>query len=163
MGQEEFTELCTELGLMIPQYDVERLYAALSKKLKWKGKAKEVTATNVVIAAYFDAYRERFGSDPMKDPVAMSRLKAIVKLEGAEKIAPLMRTYLNMRDQYFETKGYDLGTFCMNITKIARFHDTGQMTTRKAAQSAESHQGTVGAIKRYLAKGGLPNGGSNDS
>lgn len=82
-------------------------------------------AVATFIAAYCDAYRERYGARPEivgKDTGIVNRLLRAV---GPLRATQIVQAYLQMGDRWFLTKAHDLATLEANLTKVSTALQTG--------------------------------------
>jgi hypothetical protein len=126
--------------------DQNRSYAAVSTKptappldLIKKGNGKN---TQHVIAAYCDAYSNRYKiKRPTLDGKAIGILKRLTTSLGAERMVDLCQAFLQMNDQWFETKAHDVATLEQNITKIGAALDSGKDKPGKRTLREELEEG----------------------
>jgi hypothetical protein len=90
-----------------------------------KKKAQKGPGTHLVIAAYKDAYKARFGVPATLTGKHTALLKHLSTHLGADRVIDLIQAYLQMEEAWFQTKGYDIETFNANVTKIAAALDSG--------------------------------------
>src|SRR3990167_4648959 len=77
--------------------------------------------TKEFIAAYCEEFKFRRGCNPPIGGKQSGIAKRLVKDLGLDKAISLVQTYLQMPDQWFITREYDLPTFEANLNKIVRF------------------------------------------
>jgi hypothetical protein len=146
LDQPEFIDLCRELGIVLPEYEMERIYQALAKRVGWVGEEK----ANEFIKAYCDAFKVVYGTFPEMTSVAAGTAKRIVKDLGSKKACELVETYLQMRDSFFLTKHHDLQTFASNLNKITVAHKTGKTITQTEIRQMDQRQSTVNSFAKHL-------------
>lgn len=108
--------------------------------------------TNLVIAAYCDAWKSRYKADraPPIEPRHAKNLKSILAQVGMDRAIKLVQAYLAMPDQWFVTKRHDLGTFLANLTSVTHFVETGKVITRRETQQLDAmttNQNTLEALR----------------
>lgn len=101
-----------------------------------------------IVAAYCDAYRERYPDNPVIRPQDAKALKNLGESLGVEKTKELLRAYLKMNNAWFITKAHDLVTFIQNLNQVQNFLATGQVVTLQDARNAEASDSLANQIKR---------------
>lgn len=84
-----------------------------------------------VIKAYCEAFKKRYGANPLVRQKDAGEIKLLIKEFGAQKLSHLIQVYVQMEDKWFITKKHDLHTFTQNINKIAVSLQTGKDDSRK--------------------------------
>lgn len=100
-----------------------------------------------LIAFYIKSYQHRINPKARPDIGAKAQgvLKRLLRDYSQHQIASLIGVYLQMDDQWFKTKCYDLVTLEMNIQKVLFAATTGrkgvqESTAEKAAKIIESRE-----------------------
>lgn len=101
-----------------------------------------------LVAAYFDAYRNRYGSDPVLKAQDGKALKNFGERVGEAKAKEMLEAYLRMNHAWFITKAHDLTTFLQNLNQVSNFISTGSVVTAADARNAENADALTNQIKR---------------
>lgn len=94
--------------------------------------------TKEFIAAYCEAFRARYGTNPPVTGKDAGIAKNIVKGVGLIRAKGLVETYLGMNDGFYLLKRHDLATLVTNLNAVTVKHDTGAGMTRTEAKNAEA-------------------------
>lgn len=94
--------------------------------------------SSVLIGTYVKAYQGRYGpkARPEITGKAQGNCRAIVKDLGIDRACELIQVYLQINDQWFEKKNYDLVTFMENLNKISLAASTGEQPSDLSATQA---------------------------
>lgn len=116
-----------------------------------KEKDKEIgRQTRDFIKNYCDLYKVKHKVYPdCKGPQAAAA-KRIIESSGCDNAIAYIPYYLEMKDNWFITKAYDLITFAQNLNKIKIFAETGKLTTKQQAHQNELLQGNLQAMQEAL-------------
>lgn len=109
------------------------------------------TIVHEFITAYCEEFKVRRGTNPVPNAGAA---KNIVKAAGKNEAIRLMCAYLDMKDQFFISRGYDLQTLFQNLTRVKVFADTGQTSSRGQAQQSERGAANAAAIRKAIERNG---------
>lgn len=71
------------------------------------------------IATYCEAYKKRYGVNPIVTPKDGGICQRLLKAVPLEKAKDLIQAYLQIEDRWFMTKCHDLVTFEQNLGKVA--------------------------------------------
>lgn len=104
-----------------------------------------------IIAAYSEAFKARYNTNPLLDGKARGCVKRLVLDEGLgiSRIIDLVQSYLQMNDAWFLTKNHDLSTFEANLNKVSTFDKTGLQVNRTIAQQLEKQQASDDLFDEY--------------
>lgn len=80
---------------------------------------KDPKPGQVFIATYCEAYKSRYGVNPIVTPKDGGICQRLLKAVPIEKARHLIQAYLQMEDRWFMTKCHDLVTFEQNLGKVA--------------------------------------------
>jgi hypothetical protein len=148
VGLKELTELCLKCGILASEEAIESLHEALAKKLKWQG-----SKANEFIAAYVDAFKERF---PTGKPLVGGKYAGIAKritlALGGEDPAEVCRTFFMMTDSWITQNGYDLVSFEQKLGAVMQRLKTGMSVGRVQAQQIERYDANRAALETYRAR-----------
>lgn len=101
-----------------------------------------------LVAAYCEAYRKRYPTNPVLKPQDGRQLKAFGEQVGEPKAKELIAAYLTMNNSWFITKVHDVGTLLNNLNQVQNYVATGQIVTKD-----DAHQAEVGdALKNQMAR-----------
>ena len=115
-----------------------------AKKKKQTGEPK----SRAVWIAYSDAYRKRYGVDPIRNAKVSGQLCEFVKRVGKE-LAPIAAShFLESNNQWYIQKGHSVGVMLADAEKIATEARVGQHMTASKAKEFDQHQTTRTAIQR---------------
>lgn len=101
------------------------------------------------IAHYCECYKAKFNSNPVINGKSAGIAKRLVKDLGIGKAKTLIEKYLQMHDQWFITRHYDLTTFEANLNKIETFSETGKRITLQQARQEDIRQNNEIAFKKF--------------
>lgn len=112
------------------------------------GAGEEVAPTAIVleartqplVAAYCEAFKARYGTNPPIMGKDSGLLKNVVRSLGLPRSKELIRTYLAMNDAFFLKRRHDIATFALNLNAVAVKADTGQTVTHQDTVNAESRE-----------------------
>lgn len=125
---DDYTELFLRIALSL-----ERIATALEKKETEKKEEKtvarrnsrnlpikpKVEGTNLLIATYCEAFKKRYGTNPVIDVKTAAIAKSLLTTLPLEKLQLLVQCYVQIEDNWFKTKCHDFVTFSMNLNRIA--------------------------------------------
>lgn len=112
--------------------------------------AAKGAAVKEFIAAYCEAFRSRYGTNPPVTGKDAGIAKNIVKGVGIVRAKGLVETYLGMNDAFYLMKRHDLGTLVTNLNAVTVKHDTGGGITRTEARQAEDGDYYKNQIARVM-------------
>jgi hypothetical protein len=72
-----------------------------------------------LIATYCEAFKSRYGTNPVVDGKAVGLASNILRTVPLQRAQELVQAYLQMEDRWFLTKCHDFGTFVQNISKVS--------------------------------------------
>ena len=75
--------------------------------------------TNVLIGAYCEAFKSRYGVSPIITGKMQGRAKDLAKNMSVKRARDLIQAYVQMDDPWFKTKCHDLDTFFGNLSKVS--------------------------------------------
>lgn len=119
-----------EIAVVAQRIKTEPSRAAVTAQIRsdLARRERQQSACQMAIAAYVDAYRQRYGAQTCPDlrgkmQGVMKRLATEVPIE---RLRLLLQTYLQMPDPWFATKCHDLVTFSENLGKVGLALDGGR-------------------------------------
>lgn len=91
------------------------------------------------IAAYVEAYQDRYGSTarPYLGGKVLGQMKIVLNESSCVRACALIRHYLTMDDTWFQRKAHDFITFTQNIDNVALSLDTGRKTSNVREMTRE--------------------------
>ena len=99
--------------------------------------AKPPANINLVIAAYCDAWKSKYGDNPPIGGKEAGIIKSLVKDFGLDRSIKILQAYLNMPDSWFITKRHDLVTLKANLNSVSHFISTGKLITKSDLKNLE--------------------------
>jgi hypothetical protein len=108
--------------------------------------------TNLFIAAYCEAFKERYGTHPVIDGKSLGLARTLIKDLGLTPAISLVKTYLTMNDSFFTLKSHDLGTLKLNLNSVKIKKETGNRINAPQARKLEQEDGNRAVMRRYLEK-----------
>ncbi len=138
-----------------------RLQPSDARENKKDGKIKPQAGdgSNLVIAAYCEAFKEKYGFNPPITGKNGGQAKALLKNMSVERAESLARAYLQVNDQFFIRRRHPFDLLVTNLNIVAAALDTGKVITAKQAQSVESMDSTARAAMDFLREKRGQNGG----
>lgn len=101
-------------------------------------KAPEPKAkTTETWAAYADAYRKRYGVDPVRNAKVSGQLSNLVNRIGAEEAPAVAAYYLRSSNGYYVQKGHSVDCLLADCEKLRTEWATGRQTTQTAARQTD--------------------------
>jgi len=82
--------------------------------------------TAKLIAAYCEAFKKRYGSNPAVTGRIQGEMKALLGSVSLDRAMNLIQAYLQMDDEWFKKKHHDFTTFTQNLNKISVSLDQGR-------------------------------------
>ena len=79
----------------------------------------EQNSTHFVIKSYCEAYKEKYGINPIIDGKTTGLVKALTKTVPGERLRDLVQAYLQMDNPWFKTKCHDFVTFTQSLSQVA--------------------------------------------
>lgn len=104
------------------------------------------------IAAYCEAYKKRYDSNPVIVGKTSGIAKRILKDVPLKRAVALVQTYCAMSDSWFVTRSHNLSTFEDNLDKIARKMETGKSTSASQARKAEQFDDNKSVALNFLQR-----------
>ncbi len=114
--------------------------------------ASQEPPKNNLIAHYCDAWKLRYGSNPMILPKDAGQLKKFVEAIGVERSKQVITTYLSMPEKWFVTKRHDISTMIANLNAIQQFMNNGKVLTTSTSKELERQ---VDREQRKIENGGI--------
>lgn len=109
--------------------------------------SKVALRVNEVIAAYAEAFKERYKTNPPIGGKESGMLKRLTAEFGADRMITLIWNFLQMNDQWFLTKQHSVDVFASNLNKIVVKADTGVEMTKREIQNVEKNTEFENLIK----------------
>lgn len=124
---------------------------ARSKKKPGARKPEQGSGANLVIAAYMDAYREKFNGQTAELVGAERGAAKRLALDlGPERAVQLVRAYLQIDDEWFIKQEYRLAVLLQNVKKVGLFADQGVAVTGSMAKSVGLQANNAAVGERLL-------------
>lgn len=102
--------------------------------------------------SYRDAYRGRYGVDPVRNARVNGQLAQLVQRLG-QQMAPLVAAYyLTCNRQFYVAKGHQVGPMLADAEQLAAEVNGAQRTTSTQARNADRHQAQGDVFKRLLER-----------
>lgn len=98
-------------------------------------KNEEGLKVRELIAAYCEAFKSRYGENPVIDGKTQGLARQMARHVPLEKAKQLVQVYVQMQDSWFVTKHHDFATFAQNISKVAVAAARGE--NRKTADTTD--------------------------
>jgi hypothetical protein len=92
----------------------EHVFESVRDKAKVEGQL-----TRFFLSTYCQAYKARYGINPIFTPKARGLSKSIAKAVSPERLQALVAAYLQMDDAWFKTRCHDIETLHANLNKVA--------------------------------------------
>lgn len=91
-----------------------------------------------LIAVYCSAYKKRYGEKARPDVGGKSIgvLKRVLRGYSEEQVATLLQVYLQLEEEWFRTKYYDLVTFETSLQRVLHAATTGQRGAQTSGMDA---------------------------
>lgn len=100
--------------------------------------------------AYSEAYRSRYGVDPVRNAKVNSQIKQLVQRIGDD--APEVAAwYVSHPGAYYVSRGHGLGALLMDAEKLRTEHATGRIITAGKAKQSDRAGTTMAAVAEILA------------
>ena len=106
------------------------------------------------IAAYCEAYKTRYKTNPLVPDDQLGIVRSIVKAAGNARAPDYAREYLAMTDGWFLTKRHDLATLKANLNAVKIRLETGQTISRKEASLSDAQDFHKNQMARLVGGGG---------
>jgi hypothetical protein len=100
-------------------------------------KTAEPSQANVVIAAYCDAWQDRYKAKAIITRQHAGTISTLLKSMSADKLTELVKAYLRMNDTWFIKQRHDLMTFQRSISQVSHFSQTGARITNSRLQQMD--------------------------
>lgn len=88
-------------------------------------------AMKIFVAAYCNAFKEKYGTRPVLDGASIAEAKRIVKGVGLERSTMLVQAYLQMDDPKYLSKCHDLLSLRMDLNRVSVALDKGRKDPHK--------------------------------
>jgi len=147
LSLSKFRELWTEVGIFAPMTSCDLLYKKVMELIE--DTPEDLTARDF-IATYVDLFEATYRTKIKVEGRDAGIAKAVIKDLGCAQAINLLKTYFEMKDQFFVSRTHDLVTFKANLKKIQVKAQTGTAVTHKQAQQMEQSDANAEAIKKYL-------------
>lgn len=92
---------------------------ALRKTRKRSSPTTSPSQSQPLIATYCEAYKLRYGINPVIDGKTQGQVSQLLKAVPATRLSELLQAYLQMDDPWFKTRCHDFSTFVGNLGKVA--------------------------------------------
>lgn len=125
----------------------------LRKGRRPKTPAVVVNLGQLAVAAYCDAWKGRYGSNPSILPRDAKTLKGFAESFGLARCKTLIEAYLAMHDSWFLTKRHDVQTLANNLAAVSHFADTGETVTKADIRRADASVTNLKTLKAIEEEG----------
>ena len=88
------------------------------KPSKTPAKPAKDNKAHLIVKAYCDAYKSRYGKYPIIDGRTQGAANRLAKVLPVDKLHLLLQIYCQMEDKWFVERRHDLSTFEINIGKV---------------------------------------------
>lgn len=122
----------------VPNCEPVKTDIAIVKKKKNTSKPK---STNTWVS-YSDAYKNRYGTEPIRNQSVNAILCRFVDAVGMDNAPQIARYYLTCSNHWYLTKGHDVQTMLGNAQKLHTEWKTGSRISTQQARDADRLQGT---------------------
>lgn len=116
-----------------------------------KSKPKAEPKTGPVWQAYSEAYRGRYGTDPVRNSTVNGQLAQVVNRLG-EEAAFVAEFYLSHRNRFYVEKMHPVGLLLSDAEKLRTEWATGRQTTATQANQADKTQTNFSAFAPLFAE-----------
>lgn len=100
--------------------------------------------------AYSEAYREKYGVEPLRNATVNSQIKHFVGRVPASEAPAIAAFYLTHSDYYYVKNRHPVGAMLKDAEKLRTEWATGNRSTTAAARSADQMQGVQSQMERVL-------------
>lgn len=90
--------------------------------------------------AYAEAYRQRYGSEPVRNQTTNTQAAALVKRLGADAACEVVRFYVRHSDQFYVKKAHPIGLCLADAEGLHTQWQRGRAITSTDAQRADLNQ-----------------------
>jgi hypothetical protein len=94
-----------------------------------KSKQKTESKTAATWESFSNAYRKRYGSDPVRNATTNSQMSNFVKRIGETESPEVAAYYLTLNEQFYTNGGHSTGLLLRDCEKIRTLWATGRRTT----------------------------------
>lgn len=109
-------------------------------EISTKSPASPGKGTSLLIAEFFKAWKSKSDVRPHFGGKEQGILRRLAKDMSPEQFSELFQIYLQMKDPWFEKKGYDLATFEQNLHKISVSAQKGHEINDPIAQAKVAYE-----------------------
>lgn len=140
----------------VPKRDPERPDSGStkdnSKRQPQKTTPKDIPdgVTTPVWCAYRDAYRSRYGVDPLRNATVSAQLSNLVKRIGIDDAPHVAAFFVGHNDAYYVQRGHQVGVLLRDAEKIRTEWATNRKTTRTEAHQMDRTQATAGVFRELM-------------
>lgn len=120
---------------------------ALGKVKLPRPKKAEPTDGSKVWSAYVEGYRERYGSDPVRNAKTSTQASELVKRLGCESACEVVRFYIRHNDRYYVSKAHPIGLCLADAEGLHTQWQRGRAITSTDAQRADKNQSNAQVFK----------------
>ena len=113
-----------------------------------QAKKKPVTAGTEVWQAYEEAYRLRYGVQPIRNSKTNSVCKKLIDSVGKDNAINVVTNYLRINDRWYINKAHDISLCISDYQKILTCIETGVHINSSLANQIDKKQATSDAIDR---------------
>ncbi|KAA3633842.1 MAG: hypothetical protein DWQ08_01335 [Proteobacteria bacterium] len=110
------------------------------------------TKSTAVWQAYRDAYRDRYGVEPIRDARTNKQLCLFVDRVGHNDAPGIASFFLTHNHQYYLQRGHDVSLLVQDAQKLRTEWLTGNRITAKGARTRDAHEEQTAVVNRVLAK-----------
>lgn len=108
--------------------------------------------------AYADAYRTRYGADPVRNAKINKQVQALVKNLGSEEGPAVAGWFVAHPNAYYVGKGHSMGALVADCEKLRTEWATGAMMTQGKARQTDrtgTNAGAADEAMKILEKAGV--------
>lgn len=109
-------------------------------------------ATTLVWRAYAEAFRDRYGVEPLRNSTTNSQIKHFVRRIGEDEAAEVARFYVGYNETFYLKCMHPVGLMLKDAETLHARWRSGHFISSSQAQNVERTQANINASKSYLTK-----------
>lgn len=102
--------------------------------------------------AYLEAFRGKYGVDPIRNARVMGQVKQFIDRVGQADAPDVLRFYLQQHDRWTVQNGHTMGVALQQAEKLAAGYRGAKMMTEKEARRIDEKQTTANILEAYEAR-----------
>jgi hypothetical protein len=102
--------------------------------------------------AYLEAFRGKYGVDPIRNARVMGQVKQFIDRVGQADAPDILRFYLQQHDRWTVQNGHTVGVALQQAEKLAAGYRGAKMMTEKEARRIDEKQTTANILEAYEAR-----------